>query len=151
MTLAIQPPCRGFNGPKPCDKHALAGSQYCAEHSRPPEEQRSKFAEEYRHLYNNARWRRLRKIILARDPICVVCERSPATVADHKKDHKGDISLFYDPENLRGVCKECHDKKTGRTQGFGSGDRKPHKPTCLSLKGAGFCDCGAGYNLKAET
>ena len=32
-----------------------------------------------------------------------------ATVVDHKTPHKGDESLFFDPDNLQSLCKLHHD------------------------------------------
>ena len=32
-----------------------------------------------------------------------------ASVVNHKKRHKGDPELFFDPDNLESVCKPCHD------------------------------------------
>ncbi|MEE1110357.1 MAG: HNH endonuclease signature motif containing protein, partial [Lachnospiraceae bacterium] len=37
-----------------------------------------------------------------------------ATVVDHVVPHRGDPTLFWDRSNWRGLCKSCHDKKTGR-------------------------------------
>ena len=84
---------------------------------------------EYHHLYNNSRWRKLRMMVLLRDPICKDCGRAPSTVADHVKDHRGNEKLFWDFNNLAGKCKPCHDKKTGSMHG--GGDRKPEEPKPL--------------------
>lgn len=87
---------------------------------------------QYHHLYNNSRWRKLRMLILLRDPICTdgcVCQlRNPSTVADHIKDHRGNEKMFWDEKNIRGVCKPCHDFKTGSQHGS---DRKPEAPKPL--------------------
>jgi 5-methylcytosine-specific restriction protein A len=32
-----------------------------------------------------------------------------ASVVNHKIPHKGDVELFYSPENIESVCKSCHD------------------------------------------
>lgn len=57
-------------------------------------------------------WRRLRTMVLARDPVCTVCGREPATAVDHvtPKSLGGDDAL----ENLRGICRGCHGTKTAR-------------------------------------
>lgn len=59
---------------------------------------------------NDERWGRLREQILHRDPICVKCERAAATEVDHidGNAHNNDL------ENLQGLCKPCHSKKTWR-------------------------------------
>ena len=81
----------------------------------------------WKKLYNCVRWKQLREAVLRRDPICVACKRNASTIADHIKDHRGNPVLFYDIKNLRGLCKPCHDEKTGSTHG--KGDRPgPFKP-----------------------
>lgn len=83
----------------------------------------------YAHMYNSPQWkgpRGLRLFILRRDPVCKECHRQMSSVADHVKDHRGDWKLFLDPNNVRGVCKPCHDRKTGSMHG--GGDRKPIAP-----------------------
>lgn len=58
------------------------------------------------------RWRQIRAVILARDPICRICHRAPSVQCDHiiARSAGGDDSAG----NLRGVCKRCHDSRTGR-------------------------------------
>jgi 5-methylcytosine-specific restriction endonuclease McrA len=74
---------------------------------------RSTEAKEHRKLYKRAHWKRLRLTILAGEPLCRMCADqgriTPATVVDHITPHKGDYALFSDPDNLRPLCKPCHD------------------------------------------
>jgi len=55
-------------------------------------------------------WRKLRSFILDRDPLCVLCRRAPANEVDHivPRADGGDDA----PENLQGLCKSCHSRKT---------------------------------------
>ena len=67
----------------------------------------------YQHLYKTKRWQRLRAHQLAKHPYCqcphhVDC-KVPAVVVDHKKPHRGDARLFFDPNNLQSMTKSCHD------------------------------------------
>lgn len=57
-----------------------------------------------------AEWRRLRALVLARDPVCTNCQRAPSTTVDHIRSRGagGDESM----ENLRGLCRRCHDRKS---------------------------------------
>lgn len=68
----------------------------------------------YRHLYDSALWKRMRRLQLIEHPLCAYCARlgavTAATVADHIKPHRGDIALFYDSDNLQSLCKPCHDR-----------------------------------------
>jgi 5-methylcytosine-specific restriction endonuclease McrA len=77
--------------------------------------------EPWRRWYNHAHWKRLRGMVLNRDPVCMKCHRYPSRIADHIKPHKGIWELFADLENLQGLCKHCHDEKTAiEDGGFGN-------------------------------
>lgn len=118
---------------------AVRGTSYCEKHQkkdREPERESDRFrarTNPWRHLYNNKAWRMLRVFILNRDPMCCICQREGSYIADHIKDHKGSPTLFYDPANLQGVCKTCHDKKTGETKG----NNDPGAPVPIGSGGAG--------------
>ena len=71
-----------------------------------------------RALYASAEWKRLRLATFVRDGY--VCQRSgvlcvgkyPADnspVANHKRPHRGDPKLFFDPDNVETVSKKVHD------------------------------------------
>lgn len=68
--------------------------------------------------YKTKRWRDLRQSVLLRD--AYTCQRTgrvcggkhPAPdspVVNHKRPHRGDPALFWDPDNLETVTKEVHD------------------------------------------
>ena len=67
----------------------------------------------YHKWYGLARWKKVRRRQLAKEPICVMCKAEgfikPATVCDHVIEHKGDPILFWDEENLQSLCKRHHD------------------------------------------
>jgi len=71
---------------------------------------------EHSKLYSLSRWRHktngLAAAILRRDPICKICNREASQVADHIQPHRGIAELFWDPKNLQGICKQCHQVKT---------------------------------------
>lgn len=75
---------------------------------------RSAEAIEARKLYKTAKWRRLREAHVLDEPCCRYCMRAeeimPVEVVDHIKPHKGDLTLFYDPDNLQSLCNLCHSK-----------------------------------------
>lgn len=67
-----------------------------------------------------ARWRRLSKAWLSREPengVCARCRQAGRTAAadvvDHVVPHRGDQRLFWEESNWQGLCKPCHDAKTG--------------------------------------
>lgn len=68
-------------------------------------------------FYNGRTWRKLRLMILNRDPVCKMCEErgnvSSSTVVDHIQPiNKGGAKL--NPDNLQGLCFSCHSKKSAR-------------------------------------
>ncbi len=57
-------------------------------------------------------WRKVRLMVLAREPICQDCERAPATEVDHVIAlTKGGTNEM---NNFRCYCKPCHSRKTCR-------------------------------------
>lgn len=77
--------------------------------------------DKWRHLYQLKAWKKgLRVWKLNRNPICEEFERdgtpcrSAAEVVHHKEDHKGNMELFFDRENLLSLCKKHHDAITAR-------------------------------------
>lgn len=48
-----------------------------------------------------------------------------ATVAHHKKPHKGDEVLFFDKENIASSCKDCHDVDEQRIENGGKARSNP--------------------------
>lgn len=90
----------------------------------PRRNQRSEEAKAWRHLYKTARWKALRLATLSREPLCRMCKESGritvATVVDHNTPHKGDVTLFHDPDNLVPLCKPHHDsaKQSQERRGY---------------------------------
>jgi hypothetical protein len=83
--------------------------------------------------YNRSIWRGedgIRKAVLRRDPICVLCNRLWSKIADHIKPFRSGATteeqwdLFTSLSNLRGVCKACHDKLGEKSFATGYGQRQ---------------------------
>jgi len=55
-------------------------------------------------------WPKIRARILARDPICKICDVRPSAFCDHVVA-KADLNS---PADLQGVCGPCHDQKSSR-------------------------------------
>jgi 5-methylcytosine-specific restriction protein A len=105
----------------------FAGRQPRAEQERQQQYERERRVTANRRLYQTAAWRLLRKLQLEDYPRCSEpgCDRM-ACVVDHRIPHRGNNSLFFDPANLRSMCKRCHDRKTAREDGgFGRAPLHP--------------------------
>ena len=87
---------------------------YCGAHKR---DNVSSRARAYQYLYYTKGWKKhTRAAVLQRDPMCkdpfkIGCH-NPSTDADHIIPHRGDVKLFFDLNNLQGLCKSCHSRKT---------------------------------------
>lgn len=76
--------------------------------------------DEYRRLYGLAAWKSLRLWKLNENPMCEAKERdgsdcrNGAEEVHHLKDHKGNVDLFFDRQNLQSLCKPHHSEETAR-------------------------------------
>lgn len=61
-------------------------------------------------------WREIRARVLAAVPFCVECG-DRACVVDHIRPLSNGGT--HDVENLRSMCKRCHDRRTAKDQAFG--------------------------------
>ena len=59
-------------------------------------------------------WARFRLWYLRRHPICADCQRAPAWEVHHVKPLADFPELKFDEDNLRGLCKPCHNRRTAR-------------------------------------
>ena len=64
------------------------------------------------HGYGTTRWRKLRKFMLALDPLCRECQ-GIATVLDHIQPVR-DGGNPWEPANLQPLCAACHASKSGK-------------------------------------
>ena len=64
--------------------------------------------------YLSLRWRQLRLVQLARQPLCSQCGKVAEHV-DHVTPHRGPLDeLFWRESNLDSLCHRCHSSKTAR-------------------------------------
>jgi 5-methylcytosine-specific restriction protein A len=106
-------------GNSSCSEIVAPGSGgFCPAHSQARDKQDRQARGTSTQRGYNARHRKWRKLVLARDPLCRVCYGSdcvrPATVADHimpldpNDPSAGDWSMG----NGQGLCAPCHNEKT---------------------------------------
>jgi 5-methylcytosine-specific restriction protein A len=94
-----------------CASYAVAGG-FCPQHRGA--DMRSVRGPAGQISYTSARYRWMRKALLAREPMCRACKTEPATELDHIVPHRGDPRRFWDQANWQGLCVKCHGKKTAR-------------------------------------
>ncbi|MEI5682341.1 MULTISPECIES: HNH endonuclease [unclassified Mesorhizobium] len=84
---------------------------------------RSQEAQAYRRWYGLKVWKDARQTQLALQPLCERCLQSDtvteATVVNHRQPHKGEWSLFIDPDNRESICAPHHDALVQREEARG--------------------------------
>lgn len=78
--------------------------------------------------YGTAEWKRTRKLIVKRDPVCHWCKARPSTVADHLT-HSADDARFFDLTNLVGSCWTCNSQRGARKLNQMKAERAAQTPT----------------------
>ena len=69
-------------------------------------------------IRSSARWRKVRKMVLDMNPLCVVCDANGSKVVAVDVDHIIPLALqpdlAFDTSNLQGLCRSCHNCKTAQ-------------------------------------
>ncbi len=102
-----------------CPEPSCLDSGKCEEHTRKRkqegERKRNQARKKSKAVYATARWSRLRIQVLMDQPYCVGYEGvqcyQPSAEVDHIVPIE-DGGEPYDRDNLQGLCKACHSKKT---------------------------------------
>ncbi len=125
--------------PRPCSYPGCGtlvhdGSGRCAAHpfQRLQDKQRGTAAQRG----YGYKWQQASKAFLLDHPLCECpdCDAGrkrvrASEVVDHHIPHRGDMKLFWDRTNWRGMAKVCHDAKTAREDGgFGNAPRVNRRP-----------------------
>lgn len=69
------------------------------------------------HIYNSRQWRKLRQMVLHKQPICVMCEQKNRYTTANTIDHIQSINkggAIWSMNNLQALCSSCHNKKSAR-------------------------------------
>jgi 5-methylcytosine-specific restriction enzyme A len=96
----------------------LVESGYCPKHtneSTTRQYAQARRDDPQRMQTNSTRWLKLRRIVLARDPVCRICANAASTDADHIVPIR-EGGAKWTLENLQGACHVCHSKKTRREE-----------------------------------
>lgn len=68
-------------------------------------------------FYQSGQWRKVRKLYVEENPLCVHCLDRGLTTAVQEVDHIKPLRLCgakFDFENLQSLCKSCHARKSGK-------------------------------------
>jgi len=97
--------------------NALSKARFCDAHKDHDRRtyDRNRSNKELRKLYRTSQWAVTRGMILQRDVLCSMCKRALSTVCHHAIPAVKWVASsqdFFDPSNLAGCCKPCHDAHT---------------------------------------
>lgn len=61
-----------------------------------------------------AAWDKAARLFKKQHPLCCMCEKegrtTPTFAVDHIKPHRGDMTLFWDPNNWQPLCRDHHNR-----------------------------------------
>lgn len=122
-----------------CPHLVQSGERFCAEHAkeRRGEWDRDRPSPSARGY--DEHWRKLRRVVLGREPLCRACSRAGLVVAAAEVDHIQPLAKggTNDLDNLQPLCKSCHSKKTMRESVNGNGWRASGAEPVKALEGRG--------------
>jgi 5-methylcytosine-specific restriction protein A len=115
---------------RPCNYpgcHLLSDTRFCPTHTKQNSREYERTRGNPAARGYNAKWQRLSKFFLARNPLCVECLKygvtRPSEHAHHIIETSERPDLFYNENNLAAVCKSCHSKLSAKERGaFGRGN-----------------------------
>lgn len=113
MPRRLPHPC-GMPG---CPALAPSGTRFCERHARDDAKRYDRQRGTAAQRGYNARWRRIRALVLAEEPLCRECARQGKVVPARQVDHiDGNVENMV-RENLQPLCDSCHSRKTVRENG----------------------------------
>lgn len=92
--ICAEPGCGALTRTGRCDAHQV-------ERKKDPEQ---------RKFYGSSRWQTIRALVRKQEPYCALCGTNPTEVVDHVNGQYMDCRR----ENLRGLCRPCHNSITGQ-------------------------------------
>ncbi len=115
----------------------------------PPPEVRTNTKRGGDRVYKSARWLKVRRMVLRRQPICAdphgvhraTGEVVPALDVDHIRPLAERPDLAFTLTNLRGLCRSCHSRIT---RGGGRGHKLGQGQDLGAFASAQFFDTGLG-------
>ncbi|TLX53835.1 HNH endonuclease [Stutzerimonas nosocomialis] len=104
-----------------CKRPTVSGAHRCQQHKAQAdlrrEGQRKTVHRQYNErrdesdsFYKTERWKKLSAYYRKVHPICEECERAASDITDHIKAYKTHPELGLDWENLRALCRPCHNR-----------------------------------------
>ena len=107
---------------KPCNRpgcHTLTLERFCDVHKGQDRKDGNEWRGSSTERGYGYAWQKIRKGVLAEEPLCRFHLAEGRAVAAAEVDHIDGNSRNNARENLRALCKSCHSSRTARDQAFG--------------------------------
>lgn len=108
-----------------CPKHKPLADERRAEQLKKSHKTYNRARDESDKFYSTERWRRFRIAYLRRHPLCAECDSqgrvTPAVIVDHIKPYKTHPQLGLAWDNVRALCRPCHNRVGAKVGLVGQG------------------------------
>ncbi|WP_423836300.1 HNH endonuclease [Stutzerimonas stutzeri] len=99
----------------------VRGTAHCPRHEQGAAQQRQQAKQTVHRSYNERRdqsdsfykterWKKLSAYYRKRHPVCEHCDNAASDITDHIKPFKTHPALGLDWDNLRALCRPCHNR-----------------------------------------
>ena len=110
-----------------CPNLVEAGRRYCPEHEKEEQKRINANRDPSKAKQYDERWRRLRKLVIHREPLCRQCKKEGRLTLATEVDHIIPLAQggTNELDNLQPLCHSCHSRKTAKEDGGFGNSRKP--------------------------
>ena len=101
-----------------CPALVDAGTRFCSDHNTAATNPAVRKADT---SHYDRRWQKIRAMYLAKNPLCAECQKAGRLTPANEVHHivaVNDGGSDHD-DNLMGLCKSCHSRKTAKEYAFG--------------------------------
>ncbi|WP_185753290.1 HNH endonuclease [Stutzerimonas stutzeri] len=97
-----------MTGSHRCQLHKVEASERKAEVRKEVHREYNLRRDESDSFYKTERWKKLSAYYRKKHPVCECCENAASDITDHIKPVKTHPDLALDWDNLRALCRPCH-------------------------------------------
>ncbi len=110
--LCMEPGCKkpSVTGSHRCQLHKVEASERKAEVRKEVHREYNLRRDESDSFYKTERWKKLSAYYRKYHPVCECCNGAASDITDHIKPYKTHPELGLDWDNLRALCRPCHNR-----------------------------------------
>lgn len=110
--LCMEPGCKkpSVPGSHRCRIHKVEAGRRRAEDRKDVHREYNQRRDESDSFYKTERWKKLSAYYRKHHPVCECCNGAASDITDHIKPYKTHPELGLDWDNLRALCRPCHNR-----------------------------------------